>query len=52
MNRDLGELEQIMEDIQRAKRANVPDIDEMERKCHHCQESIRELKREYFPGKP
>jgi len=51
-NNDLRELTGIMEDIQRAKNAKVPGVEQVEESCAGCLEAIGHLKKAYFPNKP
>lgn len=52
LNRHLKDLEDIEEAVKLAKAAEVPGINEMERRCINCRRRIESIKRSYFPGKP
>lgn len=51
LNRSLKELDEIKKDIQTAKNAGVPNMDNLERECEKHQELCIALKQAYFPNK-
>jgi hypothetical protein len=51
LQRDMRELQQIRDDIERAKRAKVPGIEAVEQTCNECIARVELLKREYHSDK-
>lgn len=52
LNQALSELEAIQDDVERARNAGVPNMDEFNEKCGHCRERIVKLKEQFGSNKP
>jgi len=51
LNCQLRDLQQIRDDIKKAKEANVPGIDDLSQRCEDCMTRCTKLKEVYFPDK-
>lgn len=50
LNNNLLDCEAICQDLDRAERAGVPNIQFLRDACHQCRDQTIALKKEYFPG--
>lgn len=51
INAQLRDLQLIKQDIDKAKSANVPGVDELEQRCNDCLSRCERFKQVYFPNK-
>ena len=51
LNRGLAELEDIKDDLERARIAGVPNMEHLDNACEQCKDNIVRLKEAYAKGK-